>query len=261
MGNLAELKRLSLRNNELTGPIPPWLADRKQLTSLDLHGNKLTGAIPRWLGSLIELETLTMGGSQLTGPIPSELGNLAELKYLDLGSNQLSGPVPPELGNLHQLERLRLGGNRLTGPVPPEFEESWQPGGTDIEQQSAHRFDSADLYRTEQSGHVGLPQDRRRMPAGHGGVQGVGAAVEARGSIQLAVNIHGAMKSMYKPLNASTKPPSGDRWTRSGGWLEAESLARWHGVTTDSNGRVSGLDLSGNGCRATFRTRWGCSRT
>lgn len=39
----------------------------------------------------------------------------------------------------------------------------------------------------------------------------------------------------------------GENWTNSAGWLEGLTANGWHGVETDSLGRVSGLDLSGNG--------------
>ncbi|MDE0476238.1 MAG: M66 family metalloprotease, partial [Gammaproteobacteria bacterium] len=39
----------------------------------------------------------------------------------------------------------------------------------------------------------------------------------------------------------------GDGWTDSEGWLSGEALAGWHGVGTDSVGRVATLDLAGNG--------------
>ena len=247
LGNLAELKRLSLRNNELTGPIPPWLADRKQLTSLDLHGNKLTGAIPRWLGSLIELETLTLGGSQLTGPIPSELGNLADLKHLNLGWNQLSGPVPPELGNLHQLERLSLGGNRLTGPVPPELGNLRQLveltiSGNQLSGSLPHTIAGLNSLIT-----LGCRQTRGVCMPVTEAFRAWARQVEARGGVQQPVDIPWCNEIDVQALESLYETTNGDRWTRSDGWLEDDDLSRWHGVTTDSNGRVAGLDLSGNG--------------
>ena len=39
----------------------------------------------------------------------------------------------------------------------------------------------------------------------------------------------------------------GEGWTRSTGQLDGPALSIWHGVRTDSLGRVSGLHLSGNG--------------
>lgn len=37
----------------------------------------------------------------------------------------------------------------------------------------------------------------------------------------------------------------GDGWFNTWGWKTAAPLGRWHGVTTDSDGRVTGIDLSG----------------
>ena len=39
----------------------------------------------------------------------------------------------------------------------------------------------------------------------------------------------------------------GDDWANNDGWLATEDLGEWHGVTTDGEGRVTGLVLSGNG--------------
>ena len=39
----------------------------------------------------------------------------------------------------------------------------------------------------------------------------------------------------------------GGEWTESGGWLGGPALEEWHGVETDSLGRVTALDLSDNG--------------
>ena len=55
--------------------------------------------------------------------------------------------------------------------------------------------------------------------------------------------------------NASDQPvltrlyevAAGVEWTESGGWLGGPALEEWHGVETDSLGRVTVLDLSDNG--------------
>ena len=39
----------------------------------------------------------------------------------------------------------------------------------------------------------------------------------------------------------------GEGWNNRDGWLYEVALGQWHGVTTDPSGRVTGLDLSGNG--------------
>ena len=113
--------QLYLASNNLTGAIPPGLANLPALNDLALWGNQLTGPIPPELGNSPNLQGLTLDQNQLTGTIPSELGNLANLVGLNLVSNQLTGPIPPELGNLSNLQSLHLYSNQLVGSVPPEL--------------------------------------------------------------------------------------------------------------------------------------------
>ena len=44
----------------------------------------------------------------------------------------------------------------------------------------------------------------------------------------------------------------GANWTDRGNWLSQAPLETWHGVTTDENGRVTELRLSGNGLRGSM---------
>ena len=120
---------LSLRDNQLSGAVPPALGNLANLEEMDLGGNELTGRIPDALGNLANLRWLDLGGlwdsrsqkwihNQLSGAIPPELGRLANLKSLSLSSNQLTGSIPPELGNLSNLRWLDLSANELTGRIP-----------------------------------------------------------------------------------------------------------------------------------------------
>ncbi|GEM_PF-200980 len=118
LGSL-DLHTLSLNANSLTGTIPPELGDLSNLGGLNLAGNSLTGEIPPELGSL-DLHTLSLNANSLTGTIPPELGNLSNLRWLDLGANSLTGEIPPELGSL-DLHTLSLNANSLTGTIPPEL--------------------------------------------------------------------------------------------------------------------------------------------
>ena len=121
VANLPQLQLLDLGDNPLTGPIPPELGSLTQLTWLHLRSNDLTGPIPPELGSLPQLRVLYLRNNDLTGPIPPELGSLTQLTWLHLRSNALSGSIPPELGSLAQLQKLVLSYNDLTGPIPSEL--------------------------------------------------------------------------------------------------------------------------------------------
>ena len=216
LGDLASLVRVRLRDNNLYGPIPPELSDLSDLVSLDLSGNSLNGPIPLELGSLTSLDWLDLGDNNLTGPIPPELGNLVNLHYLDFAFNQLSGPIPAELGNLRQLHSLWVHWNLLTGPVPhavldlPSLTNfSWNCGPLALCVPGTSEFvEWAD------------------------GLGGTGPFCNASDEATL--------RNLFE-LTA------GDEWAQSDGWAGSPALEEWHGVRTDSLGRVTALHLSDNG--------------
>ena len=119
LAQLTHLKLLDFSRNRLTGFIPPELAQLTQLQGLDFRGNGLEGPIPVELAQLSQLSWLDLGTNQLVGPIPVELGQLTQLEWLSLSGNQLTGTIPVELGQLTRLGWLVLGGNQLLGPIPP----------------------------------------------------------------------------------------------------------------------------------------------
>ena len=123
--------RLSLRDSQLAGMIPPELGTLTDLTYLNLRGNQLTGSIPAELGQLVNLKTLYLHDNQLSGTMPVELGDLSNLQRLWLSNNRLTGRIPTELGNLRNLVNWRLGRNRLAGCVPKGLEAV---GDTDFDQ-------------------------------------------------------------------------------------------------------------------------------
>ena len=123
LADLSRLEVLSLVNSKLrspglTGPIPAELARLSRLRRIDFNSNSLTGHIPPALGDLPWLEELTLSYNLLEGPIPGELGELDRLWALNLHGNRLSGAIPPELGNLSGLAYLWLFRNDLSGSIP-----------------------------------------------------------------------------------------------------------------------------------------------
>ena len=115
------VRRLSLKNNRLTGRIPPALGRLTSLRELNLRWNTLTGRIPSALGRLTNLEWLLLDGNTLTGGIPPALGRLTNLEWLWLAGNLLTGGIPPALSRLTNLESLDLLGNTLTGGIPQDL--------------------------------------------------------------------------------------------------------------------------------------------
>ena len=175
-----------------------------------LHG--LSGPIPSELGGLANLQQLSLGPNELSGPIPSELGGLANLQQLYLYSNELSGPIPSELGGLANLQRLYLSGNRLTGTVPPSFLQLSQLQGFGF------------------AGNAGLclPAD---LVAWYEGIE------EREGPVCPDAEV----------LQALYETAGGEGWTNADGWLGDGPLGEWYGVGVDASGRVSTVDLEGNG--------------
>ena len=121
LGDLGFLNFLRLDENYLTGNIPPELGDLSNLQLLRLDHNNLSGTIPSELGNLTDLVRLELQRNQLSGSIPSSLGDLLSLEHLNLSNNELSGGIPPSLGNLSNLQLLFLFGNKLSGNIPAEI--------------------------------------------------------------------------------------------------------------------------------------------
>ena len=124
-GDPPRVRELRLRYN-VTGTIPPDIANLTMLEVLSIYGNNLmVGPIPPELGNLTKLRVLGLRDGNLSGPIPPELGNLSMLMWLFLENNNLSGTIPPELGKLTMLEGLDLTHNELSGCVPVELPDLW----------------------------------------------------------------------------------------------------------------------------------------
>ena len=219
LGNLANLQSLALAYNGLAGSIPPELGNLANLASLNLQVNRLRGSIPPELGNLANLTSLDLLVNELSGSIPPELGNLANLISLNLLLNELTGSIPPELGNLANLTSLNLRNNNFSGPIPHSLMQ-------------LARLDNLNVGRNEL---LCVPGSAEFM-AWLGTIRSYSAtSVSMCNAGDLA-----ALTSLYEATG-------GTGWTRSAGWLGDGAVEEWHGVTTDSIGRVTGLDLTRNG--------------
>ncbi|XP_073005283.1 uncharacterized protein [Typha latifolia] len=123
LATLANLRVLSLSQNNLHGGVPGELGGLRNLEQLDLSYNSLTGEIPVEIGGLTRLAIFDLSWNELAGEVPSSLGQLHTLQKIDLSFNKLSGRIPPDMGKLDRLVLLDLSYNSLTGPIPETFSE------------------------------------------------------------------------------------------------------------------------------------------
>ncbi|XP_064995497.1 receptor-like protein EIX1 isoform X2 [Musa acuminata AAA Group] len=109
------LIRLDLRNNSLSGHLPPKILNMMpRLKYLDLSNNKITGVKDMILdGHPSSLEQLDLSYNSLHESQLVSLGNLSMLRYLDLGSNNLNGMLPEGIKRLKGLAYLDLYNNSL----------------------------------------------------------------------------------------------------------------------------------------------------
>ena len=217
LGNLPNLEDLALDHNELSGPIPPELGDLPDLENLALQFNDLSGSIPPELGNLTNLQWLLLNGNELNGDIPPELSKLTNLQWLWLHHNQLSGDIPRELGNLSSLQYLYLDSNQLTGILPLDLTKL-----TNLQEFNFHN--NLDLCApTDEAFNIWL-----------------------QGLSNWRGNSCGGVAENRAALVALYNATDGDNWNYNTNWLSDESIGEWYGVTTNEDGRVTDLWLSGN---------------
>ena len=279
--------RLFLRQNNLSGVIPPEIGSLASLEVLYLSGDNLTGAIPRTLGNLTNLTSLTLGDNDLSGTIPRELGNLASLTRLWLGSNSLTGSIPPELGDLASLTRLTLDNNDLSGSVPRELGNlvsltALQLGLNDLsgtiprELGNLTSLTTLSLNNNDLAGTIPrelgdlasltwltldnnsltgtLPDSFQNLSLeyfywdGNAGLCAPATDAFRRWLGGIANHRPGPWcASDRDALMALYNATGGTNWTNNANWGTNAPLNDWHGVTANAAGRVTELDLRRTG--------------
>lgn len=121
LGNLSELRVLSLRYNSLNGPVPSDLGKCTQLKKLYLQSNGFTGPIPSFFSTFPNLVIMNLAFNRFSGPIPSSLSNLQKLATLYLDNNSLNGSISAL--NPPNLQQLNVSNNQLSGSVPPTLQK------------------------------------------------------------------------------------------------------------------------------------------
>ena len=84
------------------------------LMLLDLSSNNLSGRIPPCLANFKKsLFILDLGSNNLDGPIPQTYTVPNNLRLIDLSENQFQGKIPRSLASCMMLEHLALGNNQI----------------------------------------------------------------------------------------------------------------------------------------------------
>ncbi|XP_051122161.1 probable LRR receptor-like serine/threonine-protein kinase RPK1 [Andrographis paniculata] len=113
------LKILNMAGNNVSGVVPLFLGQWKEMRVLNLSYNRLIGCKKSYSGyGCGNLEHLDLSANFLKGEIPRALGKCRHLKTLLLSFNALSGYIPDDLGKLRSLEVLDVSRNKLRGPIP-----------------------------------------------------------------------------------------------------------------------------------------------
>ncbi|KAE9608053.1 hypothetical protein Lal_00003694 [Lupinus albus] len=118
IGQLQELRKLSLHDNQISGSIPSSLGLLPNLRGVQLFNNKLSGSIPPSLGYCPLLQSLDLSNNLLTGTIPDSIANSTRLYWLNLSFNSFSGPIPATLTHSVSLTFLDFHHNNLSGSIP-----------------------------------------------------------------------------------------------------------------------------------------------
>ncbi|PON94315.1 LRR domain containing protein [Trema orientale] len=113
---LLKLLVLDLRNNLLSGSIPPSLFALPSLQKIQLSFNQFSGQVLEFqTPSSSILETLDLSGNNLEGPLPNSFFELRKLKILSLSSNKFNGTMQFDvIQRLSNLTTLDLSYNSLS---------------------------------------------------------------------------------------------------------------------------------------------------
>ena len=189
------------------------------------------GALVEWVGVDVHalngrVFALDLSDNLLAGRIPPEMGEVAYLQDLRLANNQLTGEVPGELGDLLSLEYLNLLGNQLTGCIPDSLRRA--------------RVFSFLLFCGELPLATPTPAPTVAPPP----VPTVAPppTLTATPTPPLTGSVAGDRAALVALYHAT----GGPNWANNSGWLTGAPLDEWHGINTDSNGRVLRIQLVEN---------------
>ena len=268
LGKLGSLRWLWLVNNSLTGPVPAELGNLASLRYLYLDSNYLTGPVPAELGKLKDLrlsldpnaglcvpgiqsfsthrgsftwcnetdiralEALYeaaagsewqsdegwLDGAVLGGWYGVDADSLGRVTELDLADNDLAGVLPAVMGDLAELRTLKIERNSgLGGRLPL----------------SLARLSALDVLKYART-ELCAPVEKAFREWLDGLETHVGTGVDCD-----AFTDRDVLVALYKATG-------GDSWRYKYNWLTDASLEDWVGVSVNTLGQVTELNLYSN---------------
>lgn len=224
LGSLFSLRELSLSNNQLAGAVPEPVWSLLSLEYLALNGNQLDGELSTLIGRLDKLKYLHLGSNGFTGAIPNEIGDLNRLEFLSLADNSFTSSLPDAFSNLVNLKTLLVNDNTFAGEgiggaIPLAFTTTLNLLETfDFRNTNVCEPVGNDTYTTWKSNITNFQTNNNVCPA--------------------------CLQDNREALISLFNSAGGSLWTNNTNWNTNRSLGEWFGVTTNSLGCVTGLDLS-----------------
>ncbi|KAI3733770.1 hypothetical protein L6452_13226 [Arctium lappa] len=115
IGDLLELRVLSVPFNQLSGELPDAIWGLKNLEVIDIEGNSITGNLSMIdFADLNKLQVLNFGFNRLFGEIPKSIAECEGLSVLNLAGNRIDGAIPVFVGSIMKLKRVNLSRNRFS---------------------------------------------------------------------------------------------------------------------------------------------------
>ncbi|XP_065019665.1 leucine-rich repeat receptor-like serine/threonine-protein kinase BAM3 isoform X1 [Musa acuminata AAA Group] len=121
IAELKSLASLSVSGNSFSGEFPPGISKLSGLRHLNISNNHFNGTMDWSFSGMMGLEVLDAYNNDFVGSLPVALTGLPMLRHLDLGGNYFSGTIPAAYGGFRAIRFVSLAGNDLGGRIPPQL--------------------------------------------------------------------------------------------------------------------------------------------
>ncbi|MED6217819.1 Leucine-rich repeat receptor-like serine threonine tyrosine-protein kinase [Stylosanthes scabra] len=111
------ITRLVFPSKNLHGSLSSAIGELTELKELTLSNNHIVDRIPSTIINLKNLEILDLGNNGFSGEVPAQLSSLTRLRILDISDNKLSGNLN-FLEYFPNMEKLNIANNLFVGHVP-----------------------------------------------------------------------------------------------------------------------------------------------